>query len=43
MIYYRTGSRIEAEDLTEQVLLQVWAAIDRFRWQGKPFQAGLYT
>jgi len=41
--YYRTTSRTDAEDLTEQVFLQAWAAIDRFRWQGKPFVAWLYT
>lgn len=42
-IYYRTANRTEAEDLTEQVFLQAWAAIDRFTWQGKPFVAWLYT
>jgi len=42
-IYYRTGNRHEAEDLTEQVFLQAWAAIERFRWQGKPFVAWLYA
>lgn len=42
-LYYRTGSVIEAEDLTEQVFLKAWTAIQRFRWQGKPFQAWLYT
>lgn len=41
--YYRTAKRADAEDLTEQVFLQAWAAIDRFRWQGKPFLAWLYT
>jgi RNA polymerase sigma-70 factor (ECF subfamily) len=42
-MYYRVGNRAEAEDLSEQVFLQAWAAIDRFRWQGKPFVAWLYT
>ena len=42
-VYYRTGNRTDAEDLTEQVFVQGWAAIDRFRWQGKPFIAWLYT
>jgi RNA polymerase sigma-70 factor, ECF subfamily len=42
-VYYRVGNRTEAEDLSEQVFLQAWAAIDRFRWQGKPFLAWLYT
>jgi len=42
-VYYRTANRTDAEDLTEQVFLQAWAAIERFRWQGKPFLAWLYT
>ena len=42
-VYYRTGDRQDAEDLSEQVFLQAWAAIERFRWQGKPFIAWLYT
>jgi len=42
-MYYRTANRSDAEDLTEQVFLQAWAAIDRFRWQGKPFLAWLYS
>jgi RNA polymerase sigma-70 factor (ECF subfamily) len=41
--YYRTANRSDAEDLTEQVFLQAWAAIERFRWQGKPFVAWLYA
>src|SRR5258708_6213387 len=41
--YYRTANRADAEDLTEQVFLQAWAAIDRFRSQGKPFLAWLYA
>jgi len=42
-VFYRTGTRTDAEDLTEQTFLQAWAAIERFRWQGKPFLAWLYT
>jgi RNA polymerase sigma-70 factor (ECF subfamily) len=41
-LFYRTGSREDAEDLTEQTFLKVWSALPRFRWQGKPFQAWLY-
>jgi RNA polymerase sigma-70 factor (ECF subfamily) len=41
-LYFRTGSRPEAEDLTEQVFLKAWEAIGRYRWQGRPFLAWLY-
>jgi RNA polymerase sigma-70 factor (ECF subfamily) len=41
-LYYRLGNHAEAEDLTEQVFLKAWQAIDRFQWQGKPFAAWLY-
>src|SRR5919198_1370392 len=42
-VYYRPDNRADAEDVTEQVFLQAWSAIDRFRWQGKPFVAWLFT
>jgi RNA polymerase sigma-70 factor (ECF subfamily) len=42
-LYFRTANQVDAEDLCEQVFLQAWAAIDRFKWRGKPFQAWLYT
>ncbi len=42
-IFYRVGNRADAEDLSEQVFLQAWAAIERFRWQSKPFLAWLYA
>jgi RNA polymerase sigma-70 factor (ECF subfamily) len=42
-LYYRTASQADAEDLCEQVFMQAWAAIARFKWRGKPFQAWLYT
>jgi len=41
-LYFRMGSRQEAEDLTEQVFLKAWEAIGRYRWQGRPFLAWLY-
>jgi RNA polymerase sigma-70 factor (ECF subfamily) len=42
-VYFRTGSQHDAEDLSEQVFLKAWTSIRQFRWQGKPFQAWLYT
>lgn len=41
-LYFRAGSQPEAEDLAELVFLKAWEAIDRFRWQGRPFVAWLY-
>jgi RNA polymerase sigma-70 factor (ECF subfamily) len=41
-LYYRLGNSAECEDLTEQVFLKAWEAIDRFEWRGRPFRAWLY-
>jgi RNA polymerase sigma-70 factor (ECF subfamily) len=41
-VYYRTGSTNESEDLTEQVFLKAWEAIDRYEARGVPFVAWLY-
>ncbi len=41
-LYYRMGSSAECEDLTEQVFLKAWEAIDRYEWRGRPFLAWLY-
>lgn len=40
-VFYRVGSRREAEDLTEQVFLKGWENINGFRVEA-PFQAWLY-
>jgi len=42
-VYYRVGSRADAEDLTQQVFLQAWRAIGRYRRSGAPFVAWLLT
>jgi RNA polymerase sigma-70 factor (ECF subfamily) len=41
-LYFRTATRTDAEDLTEEVFLRAWEGINGFRWQGKPFLAWLY-
>jgi RNA polymerase sigma-70 factor (ECF subfamily) len=41
-IFYRVGSREEAEDLTAQVFLKALEKIDQFRWRGVSFVAWLF-
>lgn len=41
--YHHVGDPAEAEDLAERTFLKVWQSIGRYRWQGKPFTAWLYT
>ncbi len=41
-IYYKVGTRAEAEDLTAQVFMKAWQAIGHYRWMDRPFAAWLY-
>lgn len=41
-IYYKVGSQGEAEDLTGQVFLKAWEAIQRYQCTERPFAAWLY-
>lgn len=41
--YHHIGDAVEAEDLAERTFLKAWQSIGRYRWQGKPFTAWLYT
>ena len=42
-IYYRVGNEADAEDLTHQVFLKAWQAIDRYKKMASPFVAWLMT
>jgi RNA polymerase sigma-70 factor (ECF subfamily) len=42
-IYYRVGNETDAEDLTQQVFLKAWQAIDRYKKMTSPFVAWLMT
>ena len=42
-IYYRVGNETDAEDLTQQVFLKAWQAIDRYKRMASPFVAWLMT
>jgi RNA polymerase sigma-70 factor, ECF subfamily len=41
-IYYKNGRTDEAEDLTAQVFLKAWEAIQHYKWEGYPFSTWLY-
>jgi len=36
-LFARLDDRLDAEDLTEDVLLRVWEALPGYRWRGLPF------
>ena len=42
-IYYRVGNEHDTEDLTQQVFLKAWQAIDRYKKRTSPFIAWLIT
>ncbi len=42
-VFYRVGNHGDAEDLTQEVFLQAWRAIGRYRRGGAPFIAWLLT
>ena len=41
-VLFRTGSRVEAEDITEEVFLRMLESITSFKWKGHPFSAWLF-
>jgi len=42
-IYYRIGNEADTEDLTQEVFLKAWQAIDRYKKTASPFIAWLMT
>jgi RNA polymerase sigma-70 factor (ECF subfamily) len=41
-VYYKVGIAPEAEDLTAQVFLKAWEAIESYEWRDHPFSAWLF-
>ncbi|NIN68539.1 MAG: sigma-70 family RNA polymerase sigma factor [Anaerolineae bacterium] len=41
-IFYRTGNRYDAEDLTAKTFYRALSNLDRYRYRGLPFSAWLY-
>ncbi|HEX2173933.1 MAG TPA: sigma-70 family RNA polymerase sigma factor [Dehalococcoidia bacterium] len=42
-LHFRVRNPTEAEDLTEQVFLRAWQAIESYRPTGRPFSSWLYS
>jgi RNA polymerase sigma-70 factor (ECF subfamily) len=40
-VYYRVSNRIDAEDITQEVFIRAWKAIDKYKKTGAPFVAWL--
>ena len=41
-VVIKIGNKTEAEDLTQQVFLNMLRSISSFKWKGKPFSAWLF-
>jgi RNA polymerase sigma-70 factor (ECF subfamily) len=42
-VYYGVSNRVDAEDITQEVFVRAWKAIDKYRKTGAPFIAWLLT
>jgi RNA polymerase sigma-70 factor, ECF subfamily len=40
-VFYRVGNKADTEDITEEVFVRAWKAIDRFKIKGVPFYTWL--
>lgn len=40
-VFYRVGNKADTEDITEEVFVRAWKAIDRFKIRGVPFYTWL--
>ena len=41
-VFFKTGDRTEAEDITEEVFVKMLESIRSFRWKGPPFSSWLF-
>ena len=41
-VYYHTGDTMVSEDLTQDIFIKAWGAINRFEWKGQPFSSWLF-